>query len=41
MIRRTFLKSAFATAVLLGSSSTALFASQNSVRVYVAVRSSR
>ncbi len=35
MIRRTFLKSAFATAVLLGSSSTALFASQNSVRVYV------
>ncbi len=35
MIRRTFLKSAFATAVLLGSSSTGLFASQNSVRVYV------
>lgn len=35
MIRRTFVKSAFATAVLLGSSSTALFASQNSVRVYV------
>lgn len=35
MIRRTFLKSAFATAVLLGSSSTALFAAQSGVRVYV------
>lgn len=35
MIRRTFLKSAFATAVLLGSSSTTLFAAQSGVRVYV------
>lgn len=35
MIRRTFLKSAFATAVLLGSSPTALFAAPSGVRVYV------